>query len=614
MRYILLVVIFVFLLKLFILGAQLHTGIVLHNTLDFSWQSDIVERFLHGFIAGRDFIFTYGPLYQLIASLPAVILGQATYTSVLYTQILLSVFSVIFLYFIVAFLVKDRKERIFLLVYLVFFIGLIDYESNSLLRFLLPFFYSLLLLRFLSVKKMPSVRTIIILSLPTIFGMYTFDLFILCLLITFFLLIYKLISDRSSFLFSVSVGIFQLFLVFAYVVLASFLLSGGLRYLLYSLDTLSNYQFIMSIPWSTHTNFLLLCFPFALIFLLIYLLQKTNNPHRLKVSLIVLTVVSFLQLKSAFIRADDGHVLMGIYPSLLVLFIVFYFVLRERLRIYLVFTFLIFYLLIPFRGSYFSSISIQNLQSAIAFASERQDFFAIYRLPEEYYFTGQDFSIFESLIRKNPGKVMIYPYDSYILNIYHTTFNTLPLQFYEYSSSVVEQDAVSKLSKTPPEFIILSLDSKGAVALDDIPNFSRNPLIAKFIIRNYSIYSVYKNYFILRFDPDQKLKKENKKGSACTIYDIDVSKVMKSNFLERFGKTSTFYLDNITARLPYVADTKDVFIVEKSGDSQMMRSVFERKIDFDNFSLETKKLSIIKKSPLPHLSHTYTQNFFVKCY
>lgn len=270
----LIVVIIVLFLKLFILGGQLNSGIVLNNTLDFSWQSDIVERFLHGFIAGRDFIFTYGPLYQFIASLPSIIFGQAAYTSVLYTQVLLSVFSVIFLYFIVAFLVKDRKERTLLLVYLVFFIGLIDYDSNSLLRFLLPFFYSLLLLRFLSVKKMPSIKTIFVLMLPTIFGMYTFDLFILCLIITFFLIVYKLVSERSSFVFSLLVGVFQLFWVFVYAVLTSFLLSGGLGYLFQSFDTLLNYQFIMSIPWSTHTNFILLCFPVGLIFLLIYFLKK----------------------------------------------------------------------------------------------------------------------------------------------------------------------------------------------------------------------------------------------------------------------------------------------------------------------------------------------------
>ncbi len=45
------------------------------NLLDDSWQVDIAYKALHGVWLGRDVIFTYGPLYQWITSLPSRLLG-----------------------------------------------------------------------------------------------------------------------------------------------------------------------------------------------------------------------------------------------------------------------------------------------------------------------------------------------------------------------------------------------------------------------------------------------------------------------------------------------------------------------------------------------------------
>jgi len=42
-----------------LIGFGLKNKITIANTLDFSWQVDFVEKLLHGFVAGRDFIFTY---------------------------------------------------------------------------------------------------------------------------------------------------------------------------------------------------------------------------------------------------------------------------------------------------------------------------------------------------------------------------------------------------------------------------------------------------------------------------------------------------------------------------------------------------------------------------
>jgi hypothetical protein len=46
------------LILVFALGASMKEGISVFGTLDFSWQTNIIERGMHGFIAGKDFIFT----------------------------------------------------------------------------------------------------------------------------------------------------------------------------------------------------------------------------------------------------------------------------------------------------------------------------------------------------------------------------------------------------------------------------------------------------------------------------------------------------------------------------------------------------------------------------
>src|SRR3990167_4677923 len=73
---------FLFLLELNYVGLGLREKILIGSTLDFSWFSDAIERFLHGYILGKDFTFTYGPLFQFIYSIPSVLFHVPSYVSV----------------------------------------------------------------------------------------------------------------------------------------------------------------------------------------------------------------------------------------------------------------------------------------------------------------------------------------------------------------------------------------------------------------------------------------------------------------------------------------------------------------------------------------------------
>ncbi len=252
-----------------------------------------------------------------------------------------------------------------------------------------------------------------------------------------------------------------------------------------------------------------------------------------------------------------------------------------------------------------------NIKAAIANIINPLTFFEIYRLPKNYYFSKKDFQYFSILITKNPGNVFVYPYDTYILNISNQTYNTLPLQFYDYSDSLVEQKAVDRLKDNPPKYIILGVDTKGAIMLDNIPNFSRNPIIAKWMIIHYSVYQKTKNYLILQFNPNKKNVSAKK---SCSVFDINTEKIMQGNIIENIFKPSTYYLNNTNFRLPYKPNTNNVFFVKSYNNSSELTSVFNSRIDFAHFNTEdTNTFFILKKYSLPKIRKIYSI-IQVNCY
>lgn len=632
------VILFSIFLKLLFIGSQLTNGIQLSNTLDFSWVTDIVERFLHGFIAGRDFIFTYGPLYQIIQSLPSILFKLPSYESYLYAQILLIVPVSLLVFFITKLITSDKKEQIVLFIYLFFIVGLILFDdSSTLFRIIVPIFYALIYIRYASIHKNFSIRKLLILALPTFFGLYSFDLFLLGFLLTLLLIIYEILLlyfpqivyrkkirsiNLKKIIFN---GIFSLGIILTFEIIASLMLSNNLNYLIYSYDTVRNYQYMGNIPWTINKPYILFLFPASLIIVFIYFLKRITNPT-LRQTGIILTLIAILGIRTGFYRTDEAHILFGVYPSIIVVFILLFFLIRRNgLNLFIVCFFIPLYLLIPFKNDIYSSISAKHLMSAIYYINKPISFFDLYKLSNNYYFNDQDFRYFASLIKSNPQNVLIYPTDIYILNIYGETYNTLPILFHDASNTLIEKKAIERLSKSPPKYIILCIDSASAVSLDGIPNFSKNSYLAKWMISNYSIYENKKNYLILRFNAkkkdSQELLKENNSKVNCDIYEINTTNIMHGDIIENYFKPSSFYLESINTtkssllHLPYHADMKSLLIVDKYSNPEQIRKLFERDINFEKFVVEEKNnIKIIKKYFLPFLKKEFIAPFSAKCY
>jgi hypothetical protein len=369
----------------------------------------------------------------------------------------------------------------------------------------------------------------------------------------------------------------------------------------------------MNVPWSVNRSFILFIFPLSLLVSLISLFKKKAlDAHKRKI-LLILTITALFELKSAFIRSDEGHIIAGIYPSVLVLFTMLFFLFKKNINPVLATLALILYLLIPYKGAYYLNFSVRNLKAIVSALEPTKTFADIYRFAPDYYYKPDDFKYFSSLIAKNPGSVMVFPYENYLLNAYGETYNTFALQFYEYSASLVEEIAMERLRKSPPKYIILGIDTKSALSIDDIPNFSRNPLIAKWILGNYSVYENKGRYLILHFQPRKSLSK--RESPACDLYDIDVRDIGKSSFLEATTKPSTFYVKGRkNVRLPIGKETQKVFIVEAFNDPEKLGLLMREKFNFTNQRSRLKKLIIVKKYPLSWIQDTIERNFSITCY
>jgi len=179
--------------------------------------------------------------------------------------------------------------------------------------------------------------------LPTFFGAFSYDLFSYTLIIAVFFALAKQFINRKT----LSVFNFlPLIFVFVYQVIFSFLLSGKIDYIKFSLDTSKNFVETLNGKWSFDIHILLIVFPLILTSFIIYLLLRRDKYQREIVNTcLALAFASFLQLQTAFIRSDSGHILRSLFPSVLVTFIIFFLMVKNKFKLYAL-GFLVFLLLV----------------------------------------------------------------------------------------------------------------------------------------------------------------------------------------------------------------------------------------------------------------------------
>jgi len=574
------------------IGSQIRTKIPISSTLDFSWNTDITERFLHGFIAGKDFIFTYGPLYQLIYSLPSLLLRLPSYLSYAYIPLVTTLLLFIILIIIAKLICEDKKDKIFFFSFLLFIAGLVAYPSPDIIKILLPFVFALTWSEYLFKKG--SLRPLILIAvLPTVFGAFSYDLFIYCLIISFILSLIEFFNKGK-----LLNTIIPLICIVLYQLLFSFIFSGGLNYIYYSVQTSLSFIGNLTTKWSFGDSGLTIIFPIVLIFLLIYLLaSKHRISHEKVVIFLVMSLVSLVELQTAFVRSDSGHIVRAIYPCIITCFTILYYIAGKNSKLLLLGLFL--FVVIPYKPVF--TLSVGDIKLALNPIKTKPSFLSVYDVNGKYSLNNKDIAYLTNFISYHRDNVFVFPYDSYLLDISGTTYNSFPLQYY--SSSVdMEINSQKIMQRSPPGYIILGIDGKSVLDLDQTPNLTRNPVIFKWILNNYSADIVSDDYLILKFNSKSK---QVSRPRDCSLYGLTFKSSGKfynlADTLTQLIKRDIFYLDynNNIIRLPEFKIGMEYLIFDGYKNSLEISKLFSQKIDFTRGyvkNLDNQKITVIKYS------------------
>jgi len=454
-------------------------------------------------------------------------------------------------------------------------------------------------------QRISTMRIIALSLLPSIFGLYVYDLFPQTILIGVLLLGYLVLKSKETISrriiattgFIVGLAVFQ--------VLTSFIVSGSILYTKDSLATLSDYYAIMNTVWEVGKSNYLFVSPMVMVVLMIVLYKSSLFSQRLKVVLLVLATTAFTQLRTALIRSDSGHILAALYPSMIVAFIMLYFLMKTK-KVYFALLFIFLFTLTPFRDNYYSYLSVKNINAVLHVirAKENTGFQDAYSFPKDYAIPSSVRQDMFAFIAQHKGDVMVYPFDTYLLNSQQTTFNTYALQLYDYSSSRVEERTVSVLEKRPPMYIILEVDGASAFALDGMPNFTRNPFVAKWMIKNYSILKKVGSVLLLRYDPQKQVQYPS--AGQCLGYSLEGN---FSNFdgLSLIKPNLSYFVYNGAFRLPVKSGVSSYLVILQNNSVNGLESVFKSGI---NFSQKTEDEMLERNAKIVSVNFRNQVNFF----
>ncbi|MDE2590285.1 MAG: hypothetical protein KGL95_11565, partial [Patescibacteria group bacterium] len=525
---------------------------------------------------GKDYIFTYGPLFQWIYSVPAIVFHVPSYVSVQLASILLSACVATSVLYI-SFCVSDTKtDKVLLPPILLFVVGIVPLLSeNTGIRFLLPLVYACFWIKPILQKRISVVQIIFLTLLPSFFGLYVYDLFPQTLLIGCLFLLYMLLRGKESIGRKIYYSLSFIVGVIGFQVLTSLLISHSLLYTKNSLTTLSDYYYVMNTVWEAGKSNYLFVFPLILISIMLVIVNGSFLSGKRKTILLLLTITAVTQLRTALIRSDSGHILAALYPSMFLSFILLYHFAKIR-RVLAALLFILLFMLIPFRDNIYAYISAKNISEIVHVIKNKQQtaFLNIYSFPKEYKIYPQLFEF----IAANKGKILVYPYDSVLLNIEHTTYNTYAFQLYGYSNSVVEMRTVSQLRANPPKYIILEVDGKSTLALDGIPNFTRNPLVFMWMMEHYSATEEIGQYVILQYNANKKNQYTNA-SNECRVWAI-VGDFRYNNISDLIKPSQFYFVFRGALRLPVKPGVNTYMVIPESNNIDALAQLFNTRLDF----------------------------------
>ncbi len=466
------------------------------NLVDGSWIADTVYKAAHGIWLGRDVVFTYGPVYQWLASAPARWVGVSL-GSIFATSQTLPWLLVVLAGFLIARLLLPEtaawRRALFLLLFVVCWAPPDLRTSYCLLAFavFLRLVDSTAVRgRAISPRAMCAALICIVgflISADT--GLYTVAALLLRCAAS------AIVRRRSAemvakFLFltavSAAVG----------VILVNAWMGAALDFGFWraSLAIASGYRWFEPIAMSkADKRLVLVTLAFGIVvFGVAWHWRRSSGPWtRRPAFLLGGFFLAFLMMQSALVRPDRGHVLIGIAPMLILCGAIVLEELDARLwlqigvpSVVLLATILLAGVQFQFQPRNLLSRLHQFTRPVLACPAGLQAFDRACLTQNQ----AQLFSTVSAYVgaRETSGApIVVFPYETVFGLISGREVAGGVLQSYIVNGYYLNRLAIAGLQRTRPPFGLYFPDGALSVAVDSIPNFTRSPELWFYLLEHY---------------------------------------------------------------------------------------------------------------------------------
>jgi hypothetical protein len=466
------------------------------NLLDDSWVLDIAYRLSRGSWLGRDVIFTYGPLYELMIGLPARLLHQSGIGSLYRTWATIPICLSIMLVYGIGSLLLDSepvwKRVIFLGSIILFFCPL------NIRPLICVFILAVLARTMVTLTSRTVLRRAVAISLLMIgaslvsadAGIYGAATFVV---VVFWAFCFEHRSRREI----VRFGLTTATLAVAWMLVLNAIIGSLLDFRFWRINAaqVSNYRWAQPTGLNQLMAFVMVFIAFTTALLTLgpaWILRRTDVSVLTKRPFFLFSgfFVAILYLQSGLVRADWEHVCQAIFPGIAIIVITLLgtvSIARRSTRIWmgvalLIALFISFGLMQRLCGSQLlrNNLAVHRVKGTCPVGT---GYFqqACLDIP-----VVEIMSRAESFLTGSPDpKAIVFPYQNALAVAARKLAAGGILQSYAANGELLMAQQLQSLRQDRPELAIYGVDNLASWRIDEVSNFSRSPEVWLFLQQNY---------------------------------------------------------------------------------------------------------------------------------
>ena len=469
------------------------------HPLDNSWIVDLPFRSTHGSWLGRDVLFTYGFLYELIAGLPSILSGQTQLGFLFRTwPMVQTAISVALVYGVGAVLLGAESvwKRI------LFFAVLLCFWCPFELRQITVLFVLAVLVRavlHLSAQNMVlrSVSASLLIAAGFLYSADTGIYSLACFFVVEFWAFWFLPQSRKDLL---RFGLFTIFLMTVWVLLVNAVMGHLLEFRLWrgAFEEVSNYRWAMAAAFDLDMFPLLLVVGIAtvVVWVAAWVLRRAESPAitRHPVFLVSAMSMMILYFQSGLVRSDSGHIVLATFPAIALSCLILFGSgpVRREISWALMATavvasgvFAVIRTNGPWDGWRLATpewLTVDEVSGECPSGTAYFQQTCIDRVPLQLFTWAQNF-----LDESPDPKAIVFPHE----NIFAVAAGKVAaggvLQSYSAHGDFLMDWELEGLRRDRPQLGIYGIDKFGSVPVDGVTNFSRSPKVWFYLQQNYRL-------------------------------------------------------------------------------------------------------------------------------